>query len=290
MIARLLDAVDPRVQDFLAPRLREGLQATVEAIERGEVTRESPAKSRSATMTCGRHDIPGARQLASGVLPWGVGAAVAACVLNAVWLACMITLESRGDVALQAGTSPGLFRVSVGSALLITIVQVPILLSMASLAAERDVARASIGGVFYALYLPVNLVGYFSYGRLAPMAYSPSLTALPEARVVADLVEIGRPLGLTGNLPLLGYALLGLAWCLLSSMLRRRGRLWKVAAPLLFVSGFLSVLGGIGAFTDVGWLTACCFLGGVVSLPALGLLAAALWRDPVGRAPDAEVQ
>jgi len=233
-----------------------------------------------------RHEGTVLSQFARKILPWGFGAGVAACALNAVWLACLIVLASRGDVAPQAGTSPALFRVSVGSAVLITLVQVPILLSMAALAAERDVARATIGGVFYALYLPVNLIGYFSYGRLAPMAYSPSLSELPEARVVAGLVEIGRPLGLTGNLPLLGYALLGLAWGLLSTALWNRGRLWKVAAFLLFVSGFLSVLGGIGAFADVDWLAACCFVGGVVSLPALGLLAAVLWADPVRRTPD----
>jgi hypothetical protein len=230
------------------------------------------------------------RQLVRKVLPWGFGAAVVSCVLNAVWLACIITLEGRGDVALQAATSPALFRVSVGSALLIALAQVPILITMASLAAERDVARASIGGVFYALYVPINLAAYFSYGRLAPMAHSPPLSALPEARVVAGLIEIGRPLGLTGNFPLLGYALLGLAWCLLSSALWYRGRLWKAAASFLFLSGLLSVLGGIGAFADIGWLASCCFLGGVVSLPALGLLAAAFWKDPARHSPVAEVQ
>jgi hypothetical protein len=220
--------------------------------------------------------------LARRLLPWGYSSAFAACVFNAVWLACIIYLESRGEVAVQAQTYPGVFRLGVGSALLLTIMQVPVLLATGVLIAQRDAARALVGGVFYALYIPINLLAYFSYGRLAPIVHAPSRLGEPGAELVADLIEIGHPLGLTGNFPILGYGVLGLAWCLYAPSLWSRGRLWKVAASLLFVSGVLSVLGAVGGFIDLDWLATCCFLGGVVSFPALALLGVALWRESAG--------
>jgi hypothetical protein len=213
------------------------------------------------------------------LLPWGYWAAFAACALNAIWLGCLVALVSFGDVARQAGMHPALFRTSVGSALLITIAQVPLLLATTALAAERDDARALVGGLLYALYVPVNLIGYFSYGRLAPIVHSPPGSERAGAPVVAMLVEIGHPLGLTGNLPVLGYGLLGLAWCLLSTALWSRGRLWRIAVPLWFTSGLLSVVGAIGAFVDVPWLATGCFLGGVVSFPALAMIGVAIWKS-----------
>jgi hypothetical protein len=224
-----------------------------------------------------------------GLLPWGYSAALAACLLNGVWLACMIYLAGLGDVATQARTQPGIFRLSVGSAVLLTVMQVPILLATCALAAQRDRARALVGGVFYALYVPVNLIAYYSYGRVAPLVHAPPLAGRQGAEVLAGLVEIGHPLALTGHLPILGYGILGLAWCVLSTALWSRGRLWKVAVTFLFVSGLLSLLGAIGGFTDVPWLTHCCFLGGVVSLPALALLGIAIWREARrGRAAASE--
>jgi hypothetical protein len=213
------------------------------------------------------------------LLPWGYGGALTACVLNGIWLACLIFLESTGDVGVQAGTHPDIFLLSVGSAILLTFMQVPILLAFTALVAERDVARAAIGGLFYALYIPINLIAYFSYGRLAPMVHSPGLSGESSAALVAALVEIGHPLGLTGNLPILGYGVLGLGWCMLSTVVWHRSRLWKVAAAFLFASGFLSMLGAVGGFIDVEWLTHCCFLGGVFSLPALALLGISMWKD-----------
>ena len=218
-------------------------------------------------------------RLERDTLPWGCGAAVASFLLNGVWLACLVALESRGGAAQQARTEPFVFRLGVGSALLITVLQVPILVAMVALAARRGVGRAMIGGLLYAVYVPINLVAYFSYGRLAPMVHSPSLSGEAEALAVAGLVEIGRPLSLTGNLPMLGYALLGLAWCMLASALWSRGRLWKAASGLLVMSGALSVLGGTGAFVDLSWLTNCCLAGGVVSLPALAVTGVAMWRE-----------
>lgn len=210
------------------------------------------------------------------VLRWGYSAAFVACALNLVWLACLIFLQGIGDVAAQARMYPGIFRLGVGAALVLTVLQVPILLALTTLAFKRFPARAAIGGVLYVIYIPINLIAYFLYGRLAPIVHSSSSGADSAALLVANLIEIGQPLGLTGALPLLGYAILGLAWCLLSSSLVGLGRLWRVAGVLLFASGFLSVLGGIGTFIDVEWLGLCCLVGGVVSLPALAMTGVAL--------------
>lgn len=220
------------------------------------------------------------RELAGALLPWGSRAALGASALNAVWLACFIALQTRGEVAVQAGAFPVLFRVSVGAALLITLLEVPIAAAVTALAAERDPGRAVVGGLFYALYVPVNLAGYFSSGRLAPALHAPPLADDPAARAIAATVEIGHPLAVTGALPLLGYTLLGLGWCLLASALRGRGGAWRAAVPLLFGSGALSVAGGVGAFLQVPWLALGTLLGGVVSLPTLALLGVALHREP----------
>jgi hypothetical protein len=85
-------------------------------------------------------------------------------------------------------------------------------------------------------------------------------------------------MALTGMLPVLGYGVLGLAWCLLTPPLWRQGRLWRAASVLLFTSGVLSIAGAAGAFVAGPWLSAGSMLGGVVSLPALAVLALA-FRD-----------
>lgn len=205
----------------------------------------------------------------------GGGAALASCLLNGVWLACMIGLAGQGDVAAQARAYPGVFRLGVGATLLIAVLQVPVLLGLAAVAFERAPARALIGGAVYALYIPINLIAYYLYGRLAPIVH-----AMPgKSLEVAAAIEIGHPLALTGALPILGYSLLGLGWCLLGSALWRRGRLWAAAAALLGTSGLLSFLGAAGGFCDVAWLTTCCMIGGMVSLPALAVAGVAMLRE-----------
>lgn len=146
---------------------------------------------------------------------WGSASAGLACVLNGVWLACMIHLAGLGDTAAQVQVEPGVFRLSLGSCLVLTLLQVPILLAMAATAFERAPVASLIGGVVYALYVPLNLIGYFAFGRLAPLVYTaPAQTA--NAPLVASLIEIGGPFAITGILPVLGYGVLGLAWCFLA--------------------------------------------------------------------------
>lgn len=219
------------------------------------------------------------RDLTGWLLPWGTGAALTACLLNGLWLFCLIFLENVGHVSEHARAFPSIFRLSVGSTLLLTLTQVPLLLTMVTLAAQRDVARALIGGAFYLLHIPINLVGYFTFGRLAPMVHSSPHSELKGAELIAEIIEIGNPLGFMGSLPLLGYGLLGLAWSLLASPLWDRGGWWRVASALLFTSGLLSVMGATGEFINVSWLAVCCLLGGVVSLPALAVTAVAMWRE-----------
>ena len=220
------------------------------------------------------------RELTGQLLPWGASAALTACLLNGLWLFCLIFLENVGPVPEHARTFPGIFRLSVGSTLLLTLTQVPLLLAMVTLAAQRDLARALIGGSFYLLYVPINLVGYFSYGRLAPMVHSPPFSGHEGAGLIAEIIEIGSPLGFMGSLPVLGYGLLGLAWSLLAAPLWDRRGCWRVASALLFLSGLLSLAGATGEFINVSWLAACCLLGGVVSLPALAAVGVAMWREP----------
>ena len=240
----------------------------------------------NADQSAGTPPIP---SIGRRLLPWGCGAAFAACLLNVLWLACIVFLQGQGDVATQAQSHPGVFRLSVGAALLLTILQVPILAAWALWAMERTPARAVLGGLFYALYIPVNLIAYYLYGRLGPLVHAPPGPRDELTRAVAAFIEIGHPLALFGTLPLLGYGLLGLAWCLLAPSLWRRGRPASAASILLTVAGALSLLGAAGGFLDVPWLTTCCFLGGVVSFPALCLLAIALWqevrRDPAPASP-----
>lgn len=218
-------------------------------------------------------------ELVRRLLPWGAGGAFGACVANAVWLACLIFLETRGPVSLQAAEYPGLFRLSVGSALLLTFMQVPVGVTTAALVAQREPARALIGGFFYVLYIPINMISYFTYGRMAPLVHGP-ISGEEGAGLVARLIEIGDPLALFGTLPVLGYGLLGLAWCILAPSFWSLGRRdWQVTTALIFLSGFLSVLGGIGAYIDVEWLTRLCLIGGVVSFPALAMLGVSMWRE-----------
>lgn|GEM_PF-4638148 len=68
---------------------------------------------------------------------WGSAAAALACVLNGVWLACMIYLASLGDTAAQVRAHPGLFHLSLGSCVVLTLLQIPILLALVATAFQR---------------------------------------------------------------------------------------------------------------------------------------------------------
>ena len=209
---------------------------------------------------------------------WGSAAAALACVLNGVWLACMIYLASLGDTAAQVRAHPGLFHLSLGSCVVLTLLQIPILLALVATAFQRAPAASLIGGVVYALYVPLNLIGYFSFGRLAPLVDTAATRQPMGISFLAQLIEIGGHLALTGMLPVLGYGVLGLAWCLLAPPLWQRGRLWRAATMLLLTSGALSIAGAAGAFLTIPWLSTGSMLGGVVSLPTLAVLAL-VFRD-----------
>jgi hypothetical protein len=191
----------------------------------------------------------------------------------------MIYLARLGDTAAQVRTHPGLFHLSLGSCVVLTLLQIPILLALVATAFERAPAASLIGGVAYALYVPLNLIGYFSFGRLAPLVDT-AATRQPMGApfLLAQLIEIGGPLALTGILPVLGYGVLGLAWCLLAPPFWQRGRLWRAATMLLLTSGVLSIAGAVGAFLTIPWLSSGSMLGGVVSLPTLAVLVL-VFRD-----------
>lgn len=209
----------------------------------------------------------------------GAHAAFAACVLNGLWLACLVYLTGLGDTAAQVERNAALFRLSVGSCLVITFLEVPILLALVVTAAERDPARSIIGGVFYALYIPLNFIGYFLFGRLAPIAHARPHGDPIAAELVARQIEIGHPLALTGMLPVLGYGVLGVAFCLLALGLRGKSRLWTATAALLFASGAASIVGAFGGFVASSWLEKGSLIGGVISLPALACVARGLYTE-----------
>lgn len=217
--------------------------------------------------------------LRDNLIPWGYRSAFAACFFNGVWIGCMIFLQTLGDVSIQAQSQPGIFRLSVGSALLLTMMQIPILLATVTLVLRQAPTSAIIGGTFYTLYIPINLISYYTYGRLAPMIHSEPLSSKEGALLIAGMIEIGHDFGIIGNLPILGYGLLGIAWCLLAPALWRRNGFWKITSGFLLVSGLLSFLGAVGSFIDIDWLTSCCFIGGIVSFPALALLGLALLQE-----------
>lgn len=120
-------------------------------------------------------------------------------------------------------------------------------------------------------------MAYFSFGRLAPLVLAPGAAA-PEAAIVAQLVEVGGRVGLTGNLAVLGYGLLGCGWCLLAPALEARGPGWRWASAFLAASGVAGVAGAAGSFLDAAWLAQASILSGVLSVPALALAGTALLR------------
>ncbi len=209
----------------------------------------------------------------------GALAALTACLMNAVWLACMVYLAGFGDTAAQVRAHPGILRLSVGSCVLLTLAQVPILLAVLATAVRRAPVPSLLGALFYVLYISLNLGAYFIFGRLAPLVNASEMQAAPGTAVIASQIEIGGALAVTGTLPLLGYGVLGIGCCLLSAGLWRRTRLWSAAAACLSVSGLLSIVGAAGAFVACSWLERGSLIGGIFSLPALALCSLALWRD-----------
>lgn len=208
---------------------------------------------------------------------WGGTAALTSFALNMVWLGCLVSLARTGDLSAQVALRPAVFRLSIGACLVLTLCQIPVAAAMASLAWERAPGRAVAGGLVYLLYVPLNAAAYFSFGRLAPVVLAPG-AAVPEPALVAQLVEVGGRVGLTGNLAVLGYGLLGCGWCLLAPALRSRGPGWRWASAFLAGSGVASVAGAAGSFLDAAWLEPASMLGGVLSVPALALVGAALIR------------
>ncbi len=194
---------------------------------------------------------------------WGSAAAALACLLNGAWLVCMIYLASLGETAAQVRAQPGIFHLSLGSCLVLTLLQIPILLALVAAAFELAPAASLIGGVVYVTYVSLNLIGYFSFGRLAPLVHTAATQRPAAIALLGPLIEIGGPTALTGMLPVLGYGVLGLAWCLLAPPLWRQGRSWRAAVILLLTSGVLSIAGAAGAFLAIPWLSTGSMLGGV---------------------------
>lgn len=210
--------------------------------------------------------------------PWGVWAALLGCLLNLVWLGSMIALAQLGPPVEQAAQAPWLFRVSLGACVVLTLLQLPILLALGLTAAERSQARALLGGAAYALYIPLNLAAYYLFGMVFPRLAGAE-TGVAELQPLLLALDIGQPYALFGNLPILGYGLLGLAWCLLGTAVFRRSRLWAWAAVFMLLSGGISAVGAVGNFVDLELVAVGTMVGGVISVPALALVAAALWRD-----------
>jgi len=216
--------------------------------------------------------------LLKDVRPWGFWAALIACLLNVWWVASMIALTQIPDTLAQAGQETWLFRSSVGACALLTILQLPILLALGLSAAERSKARALIGSSVYAMYIPLNLAAYYLYGMVFPRIATGHDGAEPFRQIIIAL-DVGKPLALFGNLPILGYGLLGLGWCLLGTAVFKRSRLWRWTAAFMILSGGLSVVGALANYLDFENIALGTLLGGVFSVPALGLVGVALWMD-----------
>lgn len=215
------------------------------------------------------------------IRPWGLWATLISCLLNGVWLVCLFRLVSIStDTVEQAIQAPRLFRASVGVCVLLTIAAVPTVLTVGlTAAAEGFPGRALVGSFICFCYVPINLIAYYLYGMVFPR--------LVRGREDGDVllqpfilsVDIGQPYALFGSLPYLGYGMLGLGWCVLASALLERSKLWRSASVFLIISGALSVIGAAGNFIDADLLVKGTVVGGMFSLPAFGLLCAALWQD-----------
>ena len=105
------------------------------------------------------------------------------------------------ETAAQVRAHLGLFRLSLAACVLLTLLQIPILLALAATIWPISPARSLVGAVTCAAYVPLNLVAYFSFGRLAPLVHAdPGAGGAP---LLAQLIEVGGPHALTGMLPFL---------------------------------------------------------------------------------------
>ncbi len=208
---------------------------------------------------------------------WAALGAGAQFVLNGVWLGTIIALMQIGPPAEHATAQPGLFRVSVGAALLLTLCQVPVLAAAGLTAALRGPVRGLLGAGIAAFYIPLNVTAYFLYGAMMPELLS---QGTPAATALAHAIEIGGPMALFGMLPLMGYGLLSVGWVLMATALWGRSRLWTATAVLMLIGAVPTIAGTVGAYLAIPWLAVGCFVGGILSLPSVGLLALALWTDP----------
>lgn len=207
---------------------------------------------------------------------WAAVGAGAQFVLNGVWLATIIALMQIGPPAEHVVAQPGLFRISVGAALLLTLCQVPVLAAAGLTASLRDPVRGLLGAGIAGLYVPLNVAAYFLYGAMMPALLA---EGSPSATTLAHAIEVGGPLALFGMLPLMGYGLLSVGWVLMATALWGRSRLWTATAALMLIGAVPTIAGTVGAYLAIPWLAAGCFIGGIFSLPSVGLLALALRAD-----------
>jgi len=216
------------------------------------------------------------------VARWGATAAWSACVLNGVWLASIIALVQHGDTAAQVRDLAWLFQLSVGAALLLTLCNIVVLVGAGVVAAHRDPVPGLVGTVVSLLYVPINLGAYFLFGAMSPVLWGAPEAGAVSTQTLAAAIEIGNPHALFGNLPLLGYAVLCTGWLFLIRALWGRDRLWTATCVVMLLSAVPAIAGGLGAYLGNEILATGCFIGGIFSWPAVGLLAAALGREARG--------
>jgi len=203
----------------------------------------------------------------------GLAASAGSLVLTLLWVGCMIALSGEQTAALQLQAHPVLFRVDFAACTLLTLVQIPLAVALSALAWQRCPVRALTGGALVLAYVPLNVSCYFLGGAVLPR-----LTG--EHAVLATAVDLLAPASLLGPLDVLGYAILGLGWIALATVLLGRSRLWAVASALMIMSGVACVLGAAGQFLDVAALEHATAGGGGVAVLCYALLIPAFRQAP----------
>ena len=208
-----------------------------------------------------------------------LASSAASLVLTLLWVACMIALSGEETAALQLEASPVLFRVNFATCTLLTLAQVPLLVALSALVWERCPVRALMGGAFVLAYVPLNASCYFLGGAVLPRLLG------GENDVLAAAVDMTVPAGLFGSLPVLGYAILGIGWIVLATVLVGRSRLWAVASALMIMCGAACVLGAAGVFLDVPVLAHGSMAGGGIAVLVYAVLVPAFRQSPSSSSP-----
>jgi hypothetical protein len=208
---------------------------------------------------------------------WGFWGSLGGLVVATTWGFGMFAI---GGVPPRTAVlaHPVIYRLTFVACLAGPLVEIAVLVALATLAAQRSPMRGLVGALIALVYVPLNVSCYFLNAAIQPrLVQGPDFG--PMEQTISVIMAMEHRYSLYFALDVLGYGLLGTGLAIMMSSLWGRSRLWTSAATATFLCAVTSVAGPVGILLDSQTLTHATIAGGAFALVASCLTAAAFRQE-----------